>query len=106
MPSSPGSGGGGDSSLVVMKLLRLMRVVRAFRLGRRFEAVIIIARCMTKSVRALWVLVLNLSMGMLVFGAIMFFVEQGEYDPATRTFLRHEHFFLNSSTNRYANAQV
>lgn len=78
----------GGSSNEVLRLIRLMRVVRAFRLGRRFEAVIIIGRAMTRSVRALWVLVLNITMTTLIFGAVMFFVEQGQYDSATGYYMR------------------
>merc|ERR1719356_2049537 len=92
-PSSEEDGGGGHGE-VVLKLIRLMRVVRAFRLGRRFEAVVIIARSMTRSIRALWVLVLNLSLGMLIFGAIMFFVEGGEYDKDSGQFERIEGWAL------------
>mmetsp|Transcript_43728 Transcript_43728/g.129443 ORF Transcript_43728/g.129443 Transcript_43728/m.129443 type:complete len:792 (+) Transcript_43728:182-2557(+) len=73
----------------VIKLTRLMRVVRAFRLGRRFEAVIIVARSMKRSVRALWVLVLNISMGMLIFGSMMYFLEQGDYQPESQVYKRN-----------------
>jgi len=72
----------------VVKLTRLMRVVRAFRMGRRFEAVVIVVRSMKKSMRALWVLALNVTMGMLIFGSMMFFLEQGEYQPSTRSYER------------------
>merc|ERR1719326_2541255 len=74
--------------MVVIKLIRLMRMVRAFRLGRRFEAVIIIMRSMRRSVRALSVLVLNMILGMLIFGAIMFFIEGGTYDPKDGAYKR------------------
>jgi hypothetical protein len=50
-----------------ISILRLMRVVRAFRLARRFEAVIIIMRSQRTSLRALYVLVLNLVLGMIIF---------------------------------------
>eukprot|EP00928_Gymnodinium_smaydae_P073278 TRINITY_DN56514_c0_g1_i1.p1 TRINITY_DN56514_c0_g1~~TRINITY_DN56514_c0_g1_i1.p1 ORF type:complete len:783 (-),score=135.83 TRINITY_DN56514_c0_g1_i1:20-2368(-) len=93
-----GSSGG---TAIFFRLLRLMRVVRAFRLGRRFEAVIIIARSMQRSVRALWVLVLNLSLGMIIFGAVMYFMEQGIYNPETGLYERFERWELDSSTNRY-----
>eukprot|EP00931_Biecheleriopsis_adriatica_P065309 TRINITY_DN3987_c5_g1_i1.p1 TRINITY_DN3987_c5_g1~~TRINITY_DN3987_c5_g1_i1.p1 ORF type:complete len:797 (+),score=130.41 TRINITY_DN3987_c5_g1_i1:104-2494(+) len=78
-------------------LIRLMRVVRAFRLGRRFEAVVIIARAMRRSVRALWVLMLNVSLGMLIFGAVLFFLEQGEYDADTKSWQRVAGYRLNEA---------
>uniref|UniRef100_A0A7S4UCC9 EF-hand domain-containing protein n=1 Tax=Alexandrium monilatum TaxID=311494 RepID=A0A7S4UCC9_9DINO len=96
---------GGDSSMVILKLIRLMRVVRAFRLGRRFEAVIIIARSMQRSTRALWVLVLNMTIGTVVFGAVMFFVEQGTYEPYTQRFTRPGSWALNTDVQRYERAQ-
>merc|ERR1719272_2673880 len=91
MPSNPPSNGqeeeeGGPN--VIFKLIRLMRMVRAFRLGRKFEAVMIISRAMRRSVRALSVLVLNMILGMLIFGAIMFFVEGGSYDPKDGAYKR------------------
>jgi len=66
-----------------LSIIRLMRVVRAIRLARRFEAVIIIMRSQRKSLRALNVLVLNLCLGMLIFGALMYFAEQGTWNPET-----------------------
>jgi len=96
---------GSDSTRVIIKLVQLMRVVRAFRLGRRFEAVVIIARSMRRSTRAIWVLVLNMCIGTVIFGAVMFFVEQGTYDPRTQRFKRPGSWVLNENTNRYERAQ-
>lgn len=84
-----------------LKLIRLVRVVRAVRLGRRFEAVIIIARAMRRSVRALWVLLLNLCMAMLICGSILFFLEQGEYNPEKKAFERPAGYEFNSTDNTY-----
>lgn len=84
-----------------LKLIRLVRVVRAARLGRRFEAVIIIARAMRRSVRALWVLLLNLCMAMLICGAILFFLEQGEYNPEIKAFERPAGHEWSETAHRY-----
>jgi len=73
---------------VIIRLIRLTRVIRAFRLGRRFEAVIIIVKSMNRSIRALNVLVLNLFLGMIIFGALMYFAEQGSWDPDQQAYLR------------------
>jgi hypothetical protein len=72
----------------MFKLIRLMRVVRAFRLGKRFEAVQIIVRSMRRSIRALWVLILNILLGMLIFGSLLQVFEQGEYDPEDGVYKR------------------
>lgn len=72
------------------KVTRLMRVVRALRLGRRFEAVIIVVNTMKRSLRALWALSLNLTLGVLVWGAMLYYLEQGVYDPDTGAFRRPE----------------
>eukprot|EP00927_Polykrikos_kofoidii_P039270 TRINITY_DN33692_c0_g1_i1.p1 TRINITY_DN33692_c0_g1~~TRINITY_DN33692_c0_g1_i1.p1 ORF type:complete len:830 (-),score=131.13 TRINITY_DN33692_c0_g1_i1:58-2547(-) len=66
-----------------IKMIRLMRVVRAFRLARRLEAVVIICRSQRKSLRAVHVLVLNLFLGMLIFGALMYFAEERVWNPKT-----------------------
>jgi len=73
---------------VLLKILRLTRVIRAFRLGRRFEAVIIIVRSVRRSLRALYVLVLNLFLGMIIFGALMYFAEQGTWNPERQAYER------------------
>jgi len=78
----------GASQNVVLKIIRLARVIRAFRLGRRFEAVVIIMRSVRRSLRALYVLVLNVVLGMVIFGALMYFAEQGTWDPVTKAYLR------------------
>lgn len=92
----------GSSSNELLRLIRLMRVFRAFRLGRRFEAVIIIGRAMSRSFRALWVLVLNITMTTLIFGAVIFFVEQGTYDSDTGYYMRPSGIWvLNPNTSRW-----
>mmetsp|Transcript_83745 Transcript_83745/g.233569 ORF Transcript_83745/g.233569 Transcript_83745/m.233569 type:complete len:774 (-) Transcript_83745:239-2560(-) len=90
-----------DSFSIVLRLIRLMRVVRAFRLSSRFEVVVIIVRSISRSVRAVQVLLVNLFMSMLVFGAVMFFMEGGKYNPETGTFERFEGWELDASTSRY-----
>lgn len=81
-----------------LQMIRLMRVARAFRLCRRFEAVIIIGQAIRSSERAIRVLLLNVSFSMLVLGAMMFFVEQGKYDPEQRVWKRKAGIALNSET--------
>mmetsp|Transcript_65965 Transcript_65965/g.214642 ORF Transcript_65965/g.214642 Transcript_65965/m.214642 type:complete len:820 (+) Transcript_65965:121-2580(+) len=71
-----------------IQVIRLTRVIRAFRLGRRFEAVIIIMRSLKRSLRAVYVLMLNLGLGMVIFGSLMYMAEQGTWDPERHEFLR------------------
>lgn len=78
---------GGNDSLV---MLRLIRLTRALRLGRRFEAVLIIARSMVRSTRALSALTINMFLGIIIWGSVMYFAEQGTWDPDARTYKRWE----------------
>jgi len=73
-----------------MAPLRLFRIIRVFRLGRRFEAVIIIMRTIRRSVKAITVLVLNLSLGMTIFGALMYSMEQKVWDSEKRAYMRYK----------------
>mmetsp|Transcript_57708 Transcript_57708/g.137300 ORF Transcript_57708/g.137300 Transcript_57708/m.137300 type:complete len:793 (+) Transcript_57708:261-2639(+) len=86
---------------VVIRLIRLTRVVRAIRLGKHFEAVIIIARTLKKSLRALQVLTLNLVLGMIVFGSLMYFAEQGEWRKDQQAFVRWESMVWNPDTEQW-----
>merc|ERR1719201_1378301 len=79
--------GGGDS--LIIRLIRLTRVIRAIRLGKKFEAVIIVVRSVRRSLRALYVLVLNLVLGVIIFGALMFFCEQGSWDKDKKAYTRY-----------------
>mmetsp|Transcript_18234 Transcript_18234/g.42472 ORF Transcript_18234/g.42472 Transcript_18234/m.42472 type:complete len:791 (-) Transcript_18234:28-2400(-) len=81
--------GGGENNIVI-RLIRLTRVVRAIRLGKHFEAVVIIARTLKKSLRALQVLTLNLVLGMIVFGSLMYFAEQGRWETSQQAYVRWE----------------
>jgi len=78
---------GGEENIFI-KIIRLTRVIRAFRLGRRFEAVIIIVRSLKKSLRAIRVLMLNLLLGMIIFGALMYFAEGGTWDTDVQAYMR------------------
>jgi hypothetical protein len=82
------SSGGQDS--IIIRLIRLTRVIRAIRLGKKFEAIIIVGRSISKSIRALYVLVLNLVLGVIIFGALMYFCEQGNWSEEKRAYLRLE----------------
>mmetsp|Transcript_55122 Transcript_55122/g.98382 ORF Transcript_55122/g.98382 Transcript_55122/m.98382 type:complete len:802 (+) Transcript_55122:71-2476(+) len=77
-----------NSNSALLNIIRLTRVFRAFRLGRRFEAVIIIMRSLKRSLRALYVLALNLFLGMIIFGSAMYFAEQGNWNESLNAYVR------------------
>jgi len=91
---------GGEDSLVI-RLIRLTRVIRAIRLGKKFEAVIIVVRSVRRSMRALYVLVLNLILGVIIFGALMYFCEQGSWDKEKRAYLRMEGKEFNETSRKW-----
>jgi hypothetical protein len=91
---------GGDDS-VIIRSIRLTRVIRAFRLGSRFEAVIIIVRSIRRSLRALYVLVLNLLLGVIIFGALIYFCEQGKWDKEKKAYTRWVDQEWNSETQQW-----
>mmetsp|Transcript_9154 Transcript_9154/g.20382 ORF Transcript_9154/g.20382 Transcript_9154/m.20382 type:complete len:823 (-) Transcript_9154:84-2552(-) len=97
-------GNGSSTTRAMLSIIRLMRVVRAFRLGKRLEAIVIIARSMRRSIRAVWVLILNISLGVLVFGAVIFFLEQGTYCSYFGAYIRYsDTWFLPNSENEETN---
>jgi len=80
-----GNGGG----FVVLRLIRLTRIFRAFKNPALTEPVIVIARTMEQSTKALYVLVFNMFLGIVIFGSLMFLAEgQGKWDPSQRKYLR------------------
>jgi len=93
----------GASDSFFIRLIRLTRVIRAIRLGKKFEAVIIVARSVRRSLRALYVLVLNLILGVIIFGALMYFCEQGSWDKTKQAYLRLEGQRFNEETKEWEN---
>jgi len=77
--------GGG---FVVLRLIRLTRIFRALKNPRILEPVIIIARTLQQSTRALYVLAFNLGLGIVIFGSLMWLAEGGTWDPEDRAFKR------------------
>merc|ERR1740138_1601582 len=77
-PDSEGLEGGG---FVVLRLVRLTRMLRTPKLA---EPAFVIARTMSDSTKALYLLAFNAVLGILVFGSLMYLVEKGEWDWETR----------------------
>jgi hypothetical protein len=92
------SGGGG---FVVLRLVRLTRIFRAFRLGKYVEPVLVIARTVKQSTKALYVLAFNLLLGVVIFGSLMFLMEQGEWDPDTHEYWRVVDYKWNATADDF-----
>jgi hypothetical protein len=79
-----GSGGG----LVVLRLVRLTRIFRAFKSPTLSEPVIVIAQTVQQSTKALYVLLFQLLLLIVISGSLMWLCEQGKWNPATRSYHR------------------
>mmetsp|Transcript_71962 Transcript_71962/g.153884 ORF Transcript_71962/g.153884 Transcript_71962/m.153884 type:complete len:768 (-) Transcript_71962:81-2384(-) len=75
--------GGG---FVVLRLVRLTRVFRTINSIKRPS--IVIARTISQSTKALYVLGFNLGLGIVISGSLMYLAEGGTWDPETRSYLR------------------
>lgn len=80
--------GEGGSGFVVLRLVRLTRVLRVFKDPKIKEPVEVIETTIRKSTKALYVLGFNLLLGIVIFGSLMWVVEQGQWNPETQTFQR------------------
>lgn len=78
--------GGG---FVVLRLVRLTRIFKAFKNPKLLEPVIVIARTMSQSTKALYLLAFNGLLGILISGSLMYLVEKGDWDASTRSFQRY-----------------
>mmetsp|Transcript_56902 Transcript_56902/g.176508 ORF Transcript_56902/g.176508 Transcript_56902/m.176508 type:complete len:795 (+) Transcript_56902:103-2487(+) len=79
-------GGGG---FVVLRLIRLTRIFRAFKNPALAEPVIVISQTISQSTKALYVLVFNLLLGIVIFGSLMYLAEgQGRWSVEAQTFER------------------
>jgi len=78
--------GGG---FVILRLIRLTRIFRAFKSPALAEPVTVIGATITKSTKALYVLVFNLLLGIVIFGSLMFLAEgQDKWDEESHTYHR------------------
>lgn len=75
-------------SLTILRVLRLARVLRLFKMSRRMEGVQILASTMYTAMDALGFLAFFLLLAIILFGSIIFFCEAGEYNRVTGEFER------------------
>jgi len=65
-------------AFVVLRLIRLTRIFRAFKSPALVAPVVVIGRTLEKSTKALYVLAFNLCLGIVIFGSLMYMVEGGD----------------------------
>mmetsp|Transcript_91182 Transcript_91182/g.244147 ORF Transcript_91182/g.244147 Transcript_91182/m.244147 type:complete len:715 (+) Transcript_91182:147-2291(+) len=68
--------------LGVLRTVRLTRVFRIFKLGKFSEVIQMFGRTMKKSLPALYVLLFEIGIGIVVFSALIYFCEVGTWKPA------------------------
>lgn len=64
-------------AFVILRLIRLTRILRAFKSPALAEAVRVISLTMQKSTQALNILAFNLMLGVVIFGSLMYMAEGG-----------------------------
>merc|ERR1719324_1800592 len=73
--------GGGGQFLVVLRILRLTRIFRVFKVGNSAEAFAMFGRVMKQSLPALYLMLFFVTLGMCLFGTLMWFTESGDWYP-------------------------
>ena len=76
-----GQADGGGAELAVLRALRLVRVFRVFKLGKYSQSLQLMSRVMANSMHALYLLGFILFISAILFGALIYFAEQGEWNP-------------------------
>ncbi|KAA0168549.1 hypothetical protein FNF31_00429 [Cafeteria roenbergensis] len=84
--------GSGGVGLTVFRILRLGRVFRIFKLGKSSATLQLMAKVMVASVDALSIIIFFIAIGVILFGALIWIAEGGEYDEAEGAFLRLNEF--------------
>jgi len=64
-------------AFVILRLVRLTRILRAFKSPALAEAVKVITKTMQQSTQALYILAFNLMLGIVIFGSLMYMAEGG-----------------------------
>lgn len=74
--------------LRVLRVVRLVRVFRLFKVGKYSTNMQLIVRAMSRSSEALVLLLFFLIVALVLFGAVMYFVEQGKWNPKMQCYVR------------------
>merc|ERR1719456_174790 len=76
------SGNEGEGGiLVILRILRLTRVFRVFKLGKYNDVFTIFSRVMRHSLPALYLMLFFVSLGLCLFGTLIWFAESGVWHP-------------------------
>jgi hypothetical protein len=67
------------ASVTVIRVLRLARVFRVFKMGKNSKGVDMLAKTFYNSLPALSLLAFFIALGVILFGAVIFFLEQGTF---------------------------
>jgi len=79
---------GASSGFAVLRVLRLARVMRIFKLGKYSNGMQTFIKVMKKSASALYMLFFLVVIAVVFFGSLIYFCEQGEYDEETGKYMR------------------
>jgi hypothetical protein len=85
---SSGSTANRPSGLVVLRAVRLARIFRVIRVAKYGEAMSVVVKALKASSQVLWVLCLNLLLGVVIFSAIMYNAESSRWNPQERIYER------------------
>lgn len=72
---------GGGGGLSVLRILRLARVFRVFKLGKYNEGMQMFGRVIVASTSALYLLGFFMGLSVVLFGAMIYFMEEGTFYP-------------------------
>jgi len=78
------------NSLSIMRVLRLTRVLRVFKVSRSFAGIVILMRTLAKSISAIAMLLFFVLLCVVVFAALIYYVEQGTYYESCKCYLRED----------------
>ena len=80
---------GGEMDLGLMRIVRLVRIFRLLKLGKYNDGLQLLATTMAQSVTALSMLCFVLSIVLIIFSAVLYFVEKGAWCDASNDFCNH-----------------
>lgn len=87
---------------VVLRLIRLTRIFRAFKSPALQEPVAVLYITLTQSTKALYVLVFNLLLGIVIFGSLMYLAEgQDRWNEDSQVFERKASIEWNAQTKSW-----